>query len=106
MQLNQAKFRLNGGCGYVLKPNYMLDDNDNTISKWTDEVVAITLCVMAGRHVGRPSRNGISNPFVTVEVFGDEKDSGVKLNTKTISMLELRSILSNIILVLISYFYS
>lgn len=103
MQLNQAKFRLNGGCGYVLKPDYMLDDNDKTISKWTDEVIAVTLSIIAGRHVGRPSRNGISNPFVLVEIFGDERDSGIKLNTKIISMFVVLLVIP---LLLMLYFFS
>lgn len=85
MQLNQAKFRLNGGCGYVLKPDYMLDESDKLSTNWIEETLSITVCVIAGRHVGRPGRNGISNPFVIVEVYGAEYDSGLKLNTRTIS---------------------
>ena len=27
MQLNQAKFALNGGCGYVLRPEFMFTDD-------------------------------------------------------------------------------
>ena len=27
MQLNQAKFMQNGGCGYVLRPEYMFQTN-------------------------------------------------------------------------------
>ncbi|CAH1709910.1 1-phosphatidylinositol 4,5-bisphosphate phosphodiesterase gamma-1 isoform X2 [Aphis gossypii] len=84
MQLNQAKFRLNGGCGYVLKPDYMLDESDKLSTNWMEETLSITICIIAGRHVGRPGRNGISNPFVIVEVYGAEYDSGLKLNTRTI----------------------
>lgn len=79
MQINQAKFRLNGGCGYVLKPDFMLYN-----SNFVEDSLSVTLCVIAGRHVGRPGRNGISNPFVTVEVYGADYDSGLKLNTRTI----------------------
>lgn len=84
MQLNQAKFRLNGNCGYVLKPEYMLEERSALTNNWMNETLSVTLCVIAGRHVGRPGRNGISNPFVTVEVYGGEYDSGLKLNTCTI----------------------
>lgn len=86
MQLNQAKFRLNGNCGYVLKPEYMLEERNALTKSWMDETLSVTICVIAGRHVGRPGRNGISNPFVIVEVYGEEYDSGLKLNTCTIRM--------------------
>lgn len=33
MQLNQAKFRQNGGCGYVLRPEYMFSDDFDPNSK-------------------------------------------------------------------------
>lgn len=88
MQLNQAKFRLNGYCGYVLKPDYMLEENNSLTNNWMEETLSVTICIMAGRHVGRPGRNGISNPFVIVEVYGAEYDSGLKLNTRTISMFD------------------
>jgi hypothetical protein len=29
MHLNHGKFRDNGGCGYVLKPEYLLTSSDN-----------------------------------------------------------------------------
>lgn len=93
MQINQAKFRLNGGCGYVLKPEFMLDDNDRT-NRAKDEVYIMNVCIIAGRHVGRPSRNGISSPSVMIEVFGDEKDTGIKLNTRTISMFSFTLLLA------------
>jgi len=86
MQLNQAKFRLNGNCGYVLKPDYMLDESDSLSSNWMDETLSVTICIIGGRNFGRPGRNGISNPFVIVEVYGAEYDAGLKLNTRTIRM--------------------
>ena len=33
MQLNQGRFLQNGGCGYVLKPPFMLHANFNPYSK-------------------------------------------------------------------------
>lgn len=84
MQLNQARFRLNGACGYVLKPEYMIDENNTSAENWVEETLSVVICVIAGRHVGRSGRNGISNPFVIVEVYGADYDSGIKLNTRTI----------------------
>lgn len=89
MQLNQAKFRLNGGCGYVLKPDYMFDETDTLSNTWMDETLQIAVYIIGGRHVGRSGRNGISNPFVVVEIYGTENDSGLKLNTRSIRMFIL-----------------
>lgn len=97
MQLNQAKFRLNGNCGYVLKPDYMLDESNTIPNKWMDETLSVTICIMAGRHVGRPGRNGISNPFVIVEVYGADYDSGLKLNTQTISIFVFNFIATHLL---------
>lgn len=91
MQLNQARFRLNANCGYVLKPDYMLVAKDTLTNNWMEETLSISMTVIGGRHVGRPGRNGISNPFVVVEVYGAEYDSGLKLNTRTIRMFILYS---------------
>lgn len=86
MQLNQARFRLNANNGYVLKPDYMLVERDSLPSNWIEETLSVSMTIIGGRHVGRPGRNGISNPFVVVEVYGAEYDSGLKLNTRTIRM--------------------
>lgn len=85
MQLNHAKFRLNGGSGYVLKPDYMFDKIDTLSNTLTDNELQVTVFIISGRHIGRPGHNGIANPFVTVEIHGTEIDSGIKLNTRTIS---------------------
>ncbi|VDL70676.1 unnamed protein product [Nippostrongylus brasiliensis] len=65
MQLNQGKFMANGRCGYVLKPEYMLDESFDPLH------------VIAGRHLSRRDKHkGICSPFVEVEVIGlacDEK---------------------------------
>ncbi|XP_025416925.1 1-phosphatidylinositol 4,5-bisphosphate phosphodiesterase gamma-1 isoform X2 [Sipha flava] len=84
MQLNQAKFRLNGACGYVLKPEYMTNKTEMSDISKVEEKLVVSICVIAGRHVGRPGRNGISNPFVCVEVYGTANDMGTKLSTRAI----------------------
>lgn len=86
MQLNQAKFRDNGKCGYVLKPEFMFADGfePNSIQPLrgvTPKVV--TIRVIGGRYLFRSSRN-INCPLVEVEVLGASFDSGVKLKTKGI----------------------
>lgn len=88
MQLNHAKFRLNGGSGYVLKPDYMFDRIDTLSNTLTDDTLHVTVFIISGRHIGRSGHNGISNPFVTVEIHGSETDSGIKLKTRPISILK------------------
>lgn len=86
MQLNQAKFRDNGGCGYLLKPEFMFHENFDPFDRnsligvepWT-----ISIRIIAGRHLCR-SKKGIASPFVEIEVIGAPYDSGVKLVSKRI----------------------
>ena len=46
MQLNQAKFMQNGGCGYVLRPEYMFNSNYSPIEPST---VSPDLTIIIGK---------------------------------------------------------
>ncbi|RWS14778.1 1-phosphatidylinositol 4:5-bisphosphate phosphodiesterase gamma-1-like protein [Dinothrombium tinctorium] len=91
MQLNQGKFMQNGGCGYVLKPDFLtsnLEDrnsfdiyNKETLPK-SVEPLALIINIIAARHLMKNGR-GIVSPFVEIEIVGLEYDS-VKLKTSTI----------------------
>ncbi|CAB0003270.1 unnamed protein product [Nesidiocoris tenuis] len=87
MQMNQSKFRLNGGCGYVLKPEVMFrtgyDPTDPSCLSAAD-TLSVTIRVIAARHLLRTGR-GMASPFVEVEVLGADYDTGVKLTTRTLS---------------------
>ncbi|XP_050292853.1 1-phosphatidylinositol 4,5-bisphosphate phosphodiesterase gamma-1 isoform X2 [Anthonomus grandis grandis] len=86
MQLNQAKFRDNGGCGYLLKPEFMCWPNFDPFDKATltgVDPVTVELRIIAGRHLCR-SKKGIASPFVEVEIIGAPFDSGIKHTTKRI----------------------
>lgn len=112
MQLNQAKFLLqNGGCGYLLRPEYMFSPNfdpyePNTLENVETWVLTIkvifafvrimnrclTFCidyihlkVIGARHLMKRSR-GITSPFVEIEVVGLDCDN-VKYKTSTIRKL-------------------
>ncbi|CAG9864543.1 unnamed protein product [Phyllotreta striolata] len=84
MQLNQAKFRDNGNCGYLLRPEFMFredfDPNDKS-SLFGVEPMKISIRIIGGRHLYR-LKKGTASPFVEVEVIGASYDSGVKLVTK------------------------
>ena len=89
MQLNQAKFRDNGNCGYLIKPDFMFRDDFDPYDKKTlvgVDPVTIILRIVGGRHLSK-MKKGLSSPFIEVEVVGADFDSGVKLKTKTIRKL-------------------
>lgn len=86
MQINQSKFRLNGGCGYLLRPDFMFRENFDPYDSRTlvgVEPMNISIRVIGARHLSRTGR-GTTTPFVEVEIIGADFDSGLKLTTKTI----------------------
>lgn len=87
MHLLMGKFRDNGGCGYVLKPNFMLseDYDPNDASCEGAEQVLVTLRIIAARHLFKSGRTNLSSPLVELEVLGAAYDSGIKLRTKAVA---------------------
>ncbi|XP_041986907.1 1-phosphatidylinositol 4,5-bisphosphate phosphodiesterase gamma-1 isoform X2 [Aricia agestis] len=89
MQLNMGKFRENGGCGFVLKPSFMMEEGYNPFDRrapirTNSKAIIVSLRVIAARHLAKSGR-GTASPFVEVEIFGTEQDSGLKLATKTVA---------------------
>ncbi|KOC61102.1 1-phosphatidylinositol 4,5-bisphosphate phosphodiesterase gamma-1 [Habropoda laboriosa] len=85
MQLNQAKFRENGNCGYILKPEFMFGNDFSPYEQiCLDRVESLkfSLKVIGARHLIRSGR-GLASPFVEIEIIGADFDSGTKLTTKT-----------------------
>lgn len=79
MQLNRAKFKTNGNCGYVLKPQQMCKGTFNPFSG--DPMPAnpkkqLILKVISGQQLPKPpdsmfgDRGEIIDPFVEVEIIG------------------------------------
>ncbi|NWU48100.1 PLCH1 phosphodiesterase, partial [Dromas ardeola] len=79
MQLNDAKFRVNGNCGYVLKPQQMCKGTFNPYS--ADPLPAspkkqFILKIISGQQLPKPpdsmlgDRGEIIDPFVEVEIIG------------------------------------
>ncbi|NXY42276.1 PLCH1 phosphodiesterase, partial [Ceuthmochares aereus] len=79
MQLNDAKFRVNGNCGYVLKPQQMCKGTFNPYS--ADPLPAspkkqLILKIISGQQLPKPpdsmlgDRGEIIDPFVEVEIIG------------------------------------
>ncbi|XP_030072890.1 1-phosphatidylinositol 4,5-bisphosphate phosphodiesterase eta-1 [Microcaecilia unicolor] len=79
MQINRAKFKVNGNCGYVLKPQQMCKGMLNPFSN--DPLPAspkkqLILKVISGQQLPKPpdsmlgDRGEIIDPFVEVEIIG------------------------------------
>lgn len=86
MQINQSKFSLNGGCGYILRPDFMFREDFDPYDHHTlvgVDPMNISIRVIGARHLTRTGR-GTTSPFVEVEIIGADFDSGIKLTTKTI----------------------
>jgi len=95
MQINQAKFMDNGGCGYLLRPEIMFQDgyspSDSAAPADHGSVTPLELSVrvIAARHLYRYGKEGVSHrrglvsPSVEVELIGAEYDN-VKQRTRTI----------------------
>ncbi|XP_048507908.1 1-phosphatidylinositol 4,5-bisphosphate phosphodiesterase gamma-1-like isoform X2 [Athalia rosae] len=86
MQLNRAKFRENGGCGYVLKPEFMFAEDFNPHDRsalWKMDMMYVDLKIISARHLVKLGKS-IASPSVDVEIIGADFDSGIKLTTKTI----------------------
>ncbi|XP_077146820.1 1-phosphatidylinositol 4,5-bisphosphate phosphodiesterase eta-1 isoform X2 [Ranitomeya variabilis] len=83
MELNRAKFKVNGNCGYVLKPQQMCKGVFNPFSG--DPLPAspkkqLILKVISGQQLPKPpdsmlgDRGEIIDPFVEVEIIGLSAD--------------------------------
>ncbi|KAJ8303617.1 hypothetical protein KUTeg_020013 [Tegillarca granosa] len=86
MQLNQAKFLQNGGCGYVLKPEFMMNNDFNPYDKHTlrgVDPVTLTIMIIGARHLVKPGR-GIAAPSIEIEICGLGFDNN-KYKTPTIN---------------------
>ncbi|KAJ6669428.1 hypothetical protein lerEdw1_008237 [Lerista edwardsae] len=79
MQLNQAKFRMNGNCGYILKPQQLCKGTFSPYS--ADPLPALPkkqliLKIISGQQLPKPpdsmlgDRGEIIDPFVEVEIIG------------------------------------
>lgn len=77
--LNEGRFRANGSCGYVLKPEELSLDVER-IEKWKFTVLCATCLPPGEKAMGRKSLapGGISyiSPFVRVSVYQGNDDDG------------------------------
>lgn len=79
-------FRVNGNCGYVLKPDCLLNGLDPRLSEVSGKVRKIlSIGIISGQYLPKPTPgNDVIDPYVTVEIFGIPADAQ-KYRTKTIA---------------------
>uniref|UniRef100_A0A915HX50 Phosphoinositide phospholipase C n=1 Tax=Romanomermis culicivorax TaxID=13658 RepID=A0A915HX50_ROMCU len=83
--LNDAMFVDNGNCGYVLKPDLLIEDDVNI---FRNDVTTLKIKIISGHYLPKPTTNppivnDIVDPFVTVQIYGFYSDSQ-KYKTKKI----------------------
>lgn len=87
MQLLLGKFRDNGNCGYLLKPDFLFSDdydlNEAPICLGVSPKL-LTIRVIGARHLFKGGRSSAS-PLVEIEILGCPYDMGVKHRTKPVA---------------------
>lgn len=81
MHVNMGKFRENGGVGYVLKPESMI----NTVAEMSPSI-KLSINIISGSQLPKPMGNEsgeIIDPYVVVSISGEAQDS-VEFTTSTI----------------------
>ncbi|XP_071450500.1 1-phosphatidylinositol 4,5-bisphosphate phosphodiesterase delta-4-like [Hetaerina americana] len=85
--LNAAKFKQNGNCGYVLKPEYLRYATTKGSSLENNgERIILKLKVISGQYIPKPDQSlegEIVDPYVKAEILGHESDKR-KLKTKPV----------------------
>ncbi|CAE7492885.1 plcd4 [Symbiodinium microadriaticum] len=82
LHLNHAKFRQNGQCGYVLKPEYMLSDDCSPTPP-----MLLTIHVISGQQLPKPNGKRVGeviDPYVVVSIEGPTIEPSNKYRTKTV----------------------
>ena len=76
MWLNQGKFKQNGGCGYILKPEYMIKDNTPK-----SPPIQMQLHVLGGACIpkaGGATAGLVIAPYLQIEICGTADDNAKK----------------------------
>jgi hypothetical protein len=88
LNLNTALFNDNGNCGYVLKPNILIDsslDFDPFDTKTMRNKKKLEIEILSGQQLPQNTDivKDISDPFVTISIFG-VRDDCTECKTKTV----------------------
>lgn len=80
---NEALFKRNGGCGYVLKPPHLINPKETTKNK----ISSIEILVIDGRNLPKnphKPKDHVVKPKIEIQIRGNKEDS-TKEKTKTAS---------------------
>uniref|UniRef100_A0A914V4X9 Phosphoinositide phospholipase C n=1 Tax=Plectus sambesii TaxID=2011161 RepID=A0A914V4X9_9BILA len=85
MDLVNGMFRVNGNCGYVLKPDVLRQGLDPRSSEVSGDVkLVLKINIISGQYLPKPeSMKEIIDPYVSLQIYGLPCDSA-KQRTKTI----------------------
>lgn len=78
MQINQGLFRINGGCGYVLKPQWMTSVERLAVTRSDLAPMLLKLRLISARQLPKAfqSKKGkVVDPFVVLNLAGHDEDS-------------------------------
>ncbi|MFH4979802.1 hypothetical protein AB6A40_006511 [Gnathostoma spinigerum] len=86
MDLVKGLFRINGQCGYYLKPACLLEGIDPRMSYVSSEPkMTLSVGIISGQYLPKPTPgNDIIDPYVTCEIFGIPVDRQ-KARSKTVA---------------------
>ncbi|KHN75452.1 1-phosphatidylinositol 4,5-bisphosphate phosphodiesterase eta-1 [Toxocara canis] len=86
LDLVSGLFRINGNCGYVLKPDCLLQGLDPRLPEVSERVrTVLSVGIISGQYLPKPTPgHDVIDPYVTVEIFGIPADAQ-KFRTKTIA---------------------
>ena len=87
----------NGGCGYILRPEYMFSETYNpldpaTLATNNIRPLEFDIKIIGARHLmGSKGKRGLVSPFVEVEVLGCEYDNyRVKTRVNMFAFLKVK----------------
>ncbi|EDO46562.1 predicted protein [Nematostella vectensis] len=94
LQINRGKFRANGNCGYVLKPDILCKESQSFDPMTRKDIPGVSkkvlkIRVISGQQLPKPKdsilgdRGEIIDPYVEVEIIGIPADTS-KYRTKTV----------------------
>jgi hypothetical protein len=86
MRLNHFKFRENGGCGYILKPQVLRSKTPVDFDK-SEPVVRVALTIISAEHLPKPNeilKGEVIDSFVKISVIGPGVDGKVSHTTRTV----------------------
>uniref|UniRef100_F1L2Y0 Phosphoinositide phospholipase C n=1 Tax=Ascaris suum TaxID=6253 RepID=F1L2Y0_ASCSU len=76
LDINTALFRINGNCGYVLKPDVLLRGLDpRSTEALQRRPIRLSLGIISGQYLPKPdSSKDIVDPYISMEIYGIPSD--------------------------------